>query len=237
MHVLLANSSASVGYGLSLLLQEHGAFEVDLVTAVDEVFESVRRHKPDVIVVDAELPGLLYDEFMERLRMTINDPPVVVVLGSDDVSDMQHALQAGARAYLSVAAEPEELAAKLKLAGQGNLVVSEQLATDFSDHLGWQDSDSASEDEQLPEHGLSEREVEVLTHLARGATNAEIAKALVITENTVKVHVRNILRKLDLRNRQQAAAYALQNSLVADIDFHALEDEEEEGQAQLNPPV
>ena len=66
---------------------------------------------------------------------------------------------------------------------------------------------------------MSRRELEILEHVARGATNQEIGDALSITENTVKVHMRNILGKLQLRNRQQAAAYALKSGIVSDFDF------------------
>lgn len=220
MKVLLVNSNTAVGHGLALVLAEHGPFDVELVNDPGEVLPAIQTHQPALVIVDSEMPSIDYATFVARVKEASPGLGVVVASATDDAEDMQRALQAGVRAYLSVSAPPSELAAKLELAGQGHVVVSGQIASDLSGRVEAVATPLDGEAD-VHTHNLSEREMEVLACLARGATNVEIAERLVITENTVKVHVRNILRKLDLRNRQQAAAFALQRGLVEDVDFHS----------------
>ena len=107
-------------------------------------------------------------------------------------------------AYLTTASEPSELISKLRLAAQGHVLVSRRMATQLSDL-------ASTTPMALSKGGPSEltrREREVIEFASQGATNRQIAEALVVTENTVKVHLRNIYRKLDVQNRHQLTALA-----------------------------
>ena len=120
--------------------------------------------------------------------------------------------------------EPENLALCLRLVSDGHVLVSSPLVSDLS-HLV--PSEDAQSEEDMG-HDLSEREVEILGHVVHGATNLEISESLTIAENTVKVHMRNILGKLQLRNRQQAAAYALKTGIVSEVEFRSVDPNEQE---------
>jgi DNA-binding NarL/FixJ family response regulator len=132
---------------------------------------------------------------------------VVLVGHPETPKDVVDAIQAGARGFLSMDLPGEEFVFRLRLLAQGDFVVSRELTSALSHQWGIR---------TLAEtiNGLSNREREVLLLVPTGATNKEIAQRLSVDQNTVKVHLRHILDKLDLRNRQQLAAYAVRKGLV-----------------------
>ena len=134
-------------------------------------------------------------------------PAIAVLAPAEHQDDITAILQAGAYGYLSLDLTPEELDRSLGLLVSRDIVVSRDLAEDFSNAIG-------STAEESAEDRLSQREREVLGLVAEGKTNREIAQELIVTESTVKVHLRNVLDKLNLRNRQQAAAYAAREGML-----------------------
>jgi DNA-binding NarL/FixJ family response regulator len=119
-------------------------------------------------------------------------------------------LEAGARGYLSVNLTSQEFVQALRLLAKGDIVVSQEMVNEVKVELA---ADQASKNKD----DISGREREVLQLVCQGGTNREIAEKLIVSEHTVKVHLRNILNKLNLRNRQQIAAYAVQEGLVTEI--------------------
>lgn len=117
------------------------------------------------------------------------------------------AILAGARGYLSLNLAGPEFISRLRFLARGDFLVSQDIAFSLVRQIGSARSPEATD-------GLSDRERQVLVLVATGATNKEIANELTVTENTVKVHLRHILDKLDLRNRQQAAAYAVREGMT-----------------------
>ena len=211
VRVLLAHSVRLVREGMASLLQG-GGFE--LVAEVDSEAGLARlavRYNPDILLLDWALPkspvGVVAQLSEER-----GFKGAVVLLGHPDSPEsVVDVIQVGARGCLSLDLPGEEFLSRLRLLAQGDIVVSRDLTSILSQRWGDRTSDEGTV-------GLSEREREVLVLVSTGATNKEIAQELTVTENTVKVHLRHILDKLDMRNRQQLAAYAVREGLAESDD-------------------
>ena len=219
MRVIIAHRNAAAGHGLALLLAKYGDFDVVAeVSDPAEIVSTAVEVEPDLALMDSEFPGLDLEETIRRMKVRLPKVAVAVFTGSDNWSHLESSIRAGATSFVSMKTDPEELALSLRLAGDGHVLVSTPLVASLSD-LFRSDPNLSAKDGVSAHHDLSHRELEILQLVAQGSTNAEIAAELVIAENTVKVHMRNILGKLQLRNRQQAAAYALQSGIVSDLVF------------------
>ena len=200
--IAIANRNATVARALSLLLGREDEFEVIAeMTERDQVVKAVADAKPELLLVDPALPSLDLDGLVSWVADVSPSTAVVVLTDSRDARFLKRAVESGARAYLSLQGSADDLIQELKLIARGHVIVAGPAARDLSDLTG--PSSSRLSD------GLSGREVEVVNLVARGDTNREIAETLVIAENTVKVHLRNIYGKLNLRNRQELTAYVL----------------------------
>lgn len=207
VRVLLAHGTRLVREGMASLLKGAGFELVAEIDSEADLARLVTRYNPDMLLLDWDLPKTPFD-MVRVLAEEKNFKGAVVMLGQPGSPEhVVEAIQAGARGCLSLDLPGEEFVSRLRLLAQGDLVVSRDLTPALSQQWG---------DKGLPEStdGLSGREREVLTLVSAGATNKEIAQELTVTENTVKVHLRNILDKLDLRNRQQLAAYAVREGFV-----------------------
>lgn len=208
---MLAHAIRLVREGMANLLNGAG-FEI--VADVDNEADLVRvttRYNPDILLLDWDLPKSPVD-MVRMLAEGRNFQGAVVLVGlPESPQGVVEAIQAGARGCLSLDLPGEEFVSRLRLLAQGDFVVSRELAPSLSQQWGQKTADENTD-------GLSDREREVLVLVSSGATNKEIAQELTVTENTVKVHLRHILDKLDLRNRQQLAAYAVREGLVEDSD-------------------
>lgn len=202
--ITVANRNAAVAQAFALLLQQEDDFEVAAeLTDGDQIAGVVADARPQILLVDPALPDLDLDALVNEVAAVSPDTAVAVLTDSSDRRYLKGAVESGARAYLSMEGDADELIQKLKLIASGHVVASGSAASDLSDLVGA--SPQGSDD------GLSDREIEVVNLVARGETNREIADTLVIAENTVKVHLRNIYGKLNLRNRQELTAYALRS--------------------------
>lgn len=200
--IAVANRNAAVAQAMALLLQQEDEFDVVAdMTDVDQVVAVVADAKPELLLVDPALPNLDLVGLVGSVAEVSPETAVAVLTDSSDGRYLRGAVDSGVRAYLSMEGDAGELVQKLKLIASGHVIASGSAASDLSDLVGA--SPSGAND------GLSDREIEVVNLVARGDTNKEIADTLVIAENTVKVHLRNIYGKLNLRNRQELTAYAL----------------------------
>ena len=201
--ITIANRNAAVAQAMALLLGQKGEFDVVAeLTDADHVVASVSDARPQLLLVDPALPGLDLESLIGDVARISPETSVAVLTDSSDDSYLRGAVDSGAQAYLSMEGGADELVQKLKLIAGGHVIASASAASALSDLAGTTSEGSGD--------GLSEREIEVVNLVARGDTNKEIADTLVIAENTVKVHLRNIYGKLNLRNRQELTAYALQ---------------------------
>lgn len=201
--VVLAHHHALLREGLAALLE---AGEYQVVAQADngsDIPSLVEQHSPDMVLMEWKAPGV--NEFLIRDLAGLSSGPVVVLMTRPESSgELGGTLQAGVRGCLSVNLSAKDFLRALRILAQGDLVVSHEMAAALLD----------PEEGPADAAGLTPRELEVLRLLPEGATNREIAQELLISQHTAKVHVRRVLSKLGLRNRQQAAAYAASQGLT-----------------------
>ncbi|MCK2042706.1 two-component system response regulator NarL [Chromohalobacter sp. TMW 2.2308] len=158
----------------------------------------------DLILMDLNMANMDGLEALRQMRSNGVDTRIVMLTVSDADDDVVAALRAGADGYLLKDMEPEDLLARIKEAAEGKLVISPQLAAILA---GIVSGGRAAPADALS--SLTSRELDILRALARGMSNKMIARRLDITEGTVKVHVKNLLKKLGLRSRVEAAVWAV----------------------------
>lgn len=211
IRVLIADDQDIVRTGLRMILDAQPDIEV-VGEAADgrEAIELAHTLRPDVCLFDIRMPGHDGIEVTRRLAgPDVADPLAVVVITTFDMDEYVHgALKAGARGFLLKDAGPELLAQAVRSAANGDALiapsVTARLLAAFSDLGGSSAKPAAVE----PVDPLTEREEEVLTLVARGRTNAEIATELFIGLSTVKTHVASLMTKLGARNRVEIAMWA-----------------------------
>ncbi len=206
--VVLVDDHALCRTGLSDLLQKRGGMEV--VAALvdpDQVVQVLRDEKPDLVVLDLRMPATDGLSLLRRLRAEGIDTPVVVLTMSDSEVDLYAALRAGVRGYLLKDMEPDEVMAGIRKAALGDLAVAPSMTSKLAKMLAGAPKEN---DPRGLLASLTDREREILDHLARGESNKTIARALHISHDTVKLHVRHILFKLNLSSRVEAAVLAVE---------------------------
>jgi DNA-binding NarL/FixJ family response regulator len=198
--------------GLRTLLEEQG---VDIVGEADtgtRALEQIRETAPEVVVMDLNMPGISGVEATRQIAMIAPLTRVLVLTISDQDADVMDAILAGACGYLLKDSTIDELMAGIAAAAQGESLVSPAIAAKVLQRLR-ATSTSPREAETIRSE-LSEREIQVLKLIANGKDNAMIAAELHISPKTVKNHISNILMKLQIDNRIQAAVYAVRSGLV-----------------------
>ena len=215
IRVLVVDDHALFRRGITTVLTNQENLEV-VGEAVDglEAIAKAEETAPDVILMDLNMPRCSGLEATQALQTKMPEVNILVLTVSDNEADLFAAIKFGATGYILKNTEPEDLIQAIFHIAQGGVIISPQMATklltEFRD-LGSQVEKKPAEE---AEANLSPREDEVLRLVAQGATNKEIADSLFISENTVKTHLRNIMEKLHLANRSQAAAYAVKRGLV-----------------------
>ncbi|MEI8171424.1 MAG: response regulator [Rhodoferax sp.] len=208
--VMLVDDHALCRSGLTELLQHRGNMDVVVATGDPaQVVPMLREYQPDLMVLDLRLAKIDGLSVLRMIRAEGCETPVVILTMSDSEDDMSAALRAGVRGYLLKDMEPEEVIDAIGRAARGEMVVASAMMLKFAQIL--QTGPKGSVMGSLVA-SLTEREREVLDHVARGQSNKVIAKALTISHNTVKMHVRHIMDKLNLRSRVEAAVFAFEYS-------------------------
>lgn len=216
IRVLIVDDHTLFRRGIADVLTNQKGLEVvgEAVDGLDAI-EKAKEIVPDVIMMDLNMPRCSGLEATQALHTEMPGVNILVLTVSDSEADLFAAMRFGARGYILKSAEPEELTHAIFHIAQGGVIVSPLMATklltDFEDLRSGLEKESA----QQANAGLSPREGEVLQLVAQGATNKAIGDALFISENTVKTHLQNIMEKLHLANRSQAAAYAVKKGLVS----------------------
>ena len=208
INVLLIDDHTLFRTGIRLLLQRHNDFLV--VGEASDGVEGVKRAiqlRPHIILMDLHMPIMNGLEALHLILQDIPDAVVLMLTVSEDADDLAKALKAGASGYLLKNIDADELIKALHKAKSGESVVSSAMTSKLVQQF------RRGEVAQNKVH-LTPREQEILTSIARGGSNKEIARQFDITESTVKIHVQNILKKLELSSRVQAAIYALEHGLA-----------------------
>ncbi|MPM23402.1 Nitrate/nitrite response regulator protein NarL [bioreactor metagenome] len=197
---------------VALLAQQPDLKVVGEAADASQALRQVPELKPDVILLDNHLPGVTGIDAIAGLREASPASRILMLTVSEDGEDLAAALRKGAQGYLLKTIEGHMLADAIHRAMRGESVVSPEMMGKLVAALRSQDGCAPEPEAELPQteaaSPLSPREQEVLSEIARGASNKEIARTLDIAETTVKIHVQHILRKLGLTSRVQAAVYA-----------------------------
>ncbi|MHB1414354.1 MAG: response regulator [Chloroflexota bacterium] len=211
--VLIVDDHAMFRQGLRRLLSDVPEFEV-VGEAVDgiEALKKARELRPSVVLMDLRMPLCDGVEATRLLKAELPEAKVVVLTMSDEEQDVLTAIQAGADGYVVKTTEVAALVKSIRGVLAGEAALTRQMMARLLVRMR-QEREHAQRIEGPGVSALSEREREVIRLVARGASNREIAAALVVSESTVRSHLHNILFKLGLENRVQAAMYALREGL------------------------
>ena len=165
-----------------------------------EAIEQFRKHKPDVTLMDLRLPGVSGIDAMIAIRTEFPEARIIILTTFEGDVEIQRALEAGARAYMLKSMPPKDMIDTIRQVHGGKKRVPPEIASHLAEHY----SDEA----------LTTREVEVLSQIAGGNRNRDIADKLFITEETVKVHIKHIMEKLGASDRTQAVAIGVRRGII-----------------------
>jgi DNA-binding NarL/FixJ family response regulator len=212
IRILLADDQHLVRSGFRMMIDaEHDMTVVDEASDGHEAVRIARREHPDLVLMDIQMPGMDgLDATAELSRL--DHPPQVLILTTFERDEYVFtALRNGASGFLLKNAPPEQLLDAIRVVARGESLLSPSVTRRIVEEFAKRPPAATASDEL---GRLTEREVEVLSLVARGRTNAEIAEELFVGEATVKTHVSNVLTKLALRDRVQAVVFAYENGVV-----------------------
>lgn len=213
IRVLLADDDDLLCFHLTMWMERQPDVElVDRATNGREAIEKARALQPDVLLMDMKMPEMTGTQALEQLAQEKSMPYVLILSVDDSDEQVLAALRAGARGFISKGAATRHLLEAIREVARGEVWCERRLTT-----LLVAEMSSLSRrltELERPDATLSEREREVLRGIGRGLTNAQIAAELFLSPHTVKVHVKNVLRKLSLPDRTEAARLAARAGLV-----------------------
>jgi two-component system, NarL family, nitrate/nitrite response regulator NarL len=211
MRVLLIDDHALFRFGLQELLERRG---IEVVAALGDCAAGVRRvaeTRPDVVLLDMRMPERSGIEVLRELRANHPRMPITMLTTSAEERDVIESLQGGAQGYLLKDMEPDALIEALGDIVQGRTVVAPELAGVLARAVQGEARGTEGPGGRIAD--LTPREQEILCHLAEGQSNKTIGRRLGISDGTVKLHVKSILRKLDVHSRVEAAVIAVELDL------------------------
>ncbi len=209
LRVLLIDDHKLFRGGVKALLARQPDIEVvgEAADGLDGV-KQARQLKPDMVLLDLHMPGMGGRDAVRTLVEELPQTKVLMLTVSEDAEDLLDTLRAGAAGYLLKNIDTDYFIEAIRRAAEGDSVVSPEMTGKLVDGLK-RPASAALPDRDV----LTAREREILAVLARGASNKEIAREFDLAESTVKIHVQNILRKLNLSSRVQAAVYAVEHGM------------------------
>ena len=213
LRVLLVDDHALFRKGLASLLGDQP--EVKVVGEASNGFEAIEAAKllkPDLIFMDINMPECDGLEATKKIKEILPSIKIVMLTASEEDQYLFEAMKIGAQGYLLKDLELKQFIDLLQSLSKGEAILSSSLATKIFKEFSKGDKDAKSTDPTVDQ--LTERETTILRFVAEGLLNKEIADELGISENTVKIHMRNILEKLHLKNRIQAAVYAVRQGIA-----------------------
>lgn len=212
IRVVLVDDHPLFRSGLHDLLDQHGVDVAGEANDGASAVQVVRDAAPDVVLMDVNMPGMSGIEATMRIRAVSPTAQVIMLTVSPDQQDVEQSIYAGACGYLLKDSPVEKILEGIHAAAAGESHLSPRIATNILEHVRTNHGRPLLPEEARAE--LTERETEVLRLVAEGKENAQIADELFISVHTVKNHVSNILAKLEVENRVQAAVQAVQGRLL-----------------------
>jgi DNA-binding NarL/FixJ family response regulator len=212
IRVLLVDDHDLFRTGLKTLLSEQDVKIAGEASRGEEALEFVEEQAPDVVLMDLDMPGMGGVDATRRITTSAPMTRVVVLTISDDDADVLDAILAGACGYLLKDSSVDDLLRGIQAAAVGESLISPGIAAKVLQRI--RASEPTDGDAQTGAADLSKREIEVLKLIASGLDNAQIARELYISAKTVKNHISNILVKLQIDNRIQAAVFAVRSGLA-----------------------
>lgn len=207
--ILIIDDHPMLRRGVAQLLELDDELQlVGEASSGDEGIKQALALDPDLILLDLNMHGMSGIDTLKAMRMADIYARVLVFTVSDSHEDVVAALKAGADGYLLKDIEPEDLLACIKKAANGQMPISEKLSSVLAQAIGKRPKEDAPSLDML-----TDREVQILKSIAEGNSNKMIARELDITEGTVKVHVKKVLKKLQFRSRVEAAVWAVSQGL------------------------
>jgi two-component system nitrate/nitrite response regulator NarL len=212
IRIVLIDDHALCRRGLAELLERRPGISVAGFTGdPDEASRMIAVENPDLVVLDLRMPQMDGLTLLKRLREEGCKAPALILTMSDAQEDLAKALRAGVRGYILKSMEPDDLVDAIQRVAKGEMVVAPALMLKLASML---DSTQQSQSRESLMVSLTEREREILEHLAHGESNKAIARKLDISHDTVKLHVRHILAKLNLTSRVEAAIFAVEHRIA-----------------------
>lgn len=212
MRVLLVDDHELVRNGIASLLTVNGIEVVGQASDGLEALEKARKLQPDVILMDIRMPICDGLEATRLIRAEMPEARIVILSMSDSDEDLFEAIRSGAQGFVLKNVKSEEFLSLLNGVSRGEAAISPGVALKIMEEFSRQSASIRKP--ARAEGGLTDREVDVLKLVARGALNKEIGISLSISENTVKYHMRNIMEKLHLTSKAQVAAYAVSKGMT-----------------------
>jgi two-component system nitrate/nitrite response regulator NarL len=212
MRVLIIDDHALFRVGLQELLTRRGITVIDAIGDGAEGIRLAQESEPDVVLLDLRMPVMDGLTVLRRLREAGMTMPVVMLTTSTEERDLVESLRNGAQGYLIKDMEPDEVVSALEEIVEGNTVVAPELTGVLAKVVQGGGSDDLAPEDPFAE--LTPREREILCHVAEGQSNKVIARNLGISDGTVKLHVKAVLRKLGLHSRVEAAVKAVEHGLT-----------------------
>jgi DNA-binding NarL/FixJ family response regulator len=209
MRVLVADDHSLFRDGIVSLLEAAGFDVVGQAGDGQVAVESVLRLRPDLVLMDITMPHMSGLEALRRIKTELPDTQVVMLTVSDDDADLFEAIKSGAQGYLLKSLDASEFFEMLEGLEHGEVAVTRKTATRLVQGLA-----DLSRLRSDPLDSLTGREIEILRLVAEGLSNKAVAQALAVSENTVKYHMKNILQKLGVQNRTEAATCAIRAGLL-----------------------
>ncbi len=214
--ILLCDDHNLVREGFSKMLElEEDFIVVGQAASADEALIKARQLKPDIILMDIKLQGINGIEATRMIKEEIPQTEVIILSMYDEEEYVRESVKAGATGYVLKDISQEELIRNIKVVHSGGSYIQPSLARKvLQDLASIGKAKTASHSRESTIRELSDREIEVLQHVADGKSNKEVASDLTISEKTVKAHLRSIFRKLEVGDRAQAVATAMRRGLV-----------------------
>ncbi|MEI7473439.1 MAG: response regulator transcription factor [bacterium] len=210
IRIIIADDSKLTVVGLKTTFKHF--IDIEVVGVAENgllAIESVKELNPDIILLDIGMPIMDGIQAVKEIKKLKNPPGIIMLTSHDGENDVLEALSAGANSYCTKDIDPNILVSVIKTTYNGASWLDPQIARIVLNNLA-----NKNKHIKLQENSLTEREVDVLSLIAKGCSNNEISQQLYISLNTVKTHLKNIFQKLEVEDRTQAALKAMQEELI-----------------------